>query len=305
MQRRLKRISNEINELNKSIDILESNGIYFHVDEDNINFIYAMLVGPEKTPYEKGFYFFHFEYPTEYPMKPPKATYCTQGNFAGDSVVRNVRFNPNLYTCGKVCLSMLNTWSGPGWVPANTISNVLVAIQALVLNEMPLQNEPGFELSSKTVLEKYNKIIEYANIKISVFEMIFNPPQKFAVFKPKMNEIFKKNIDFYRNFILSRYETLNKTLVESPAYGMKFILDYDKLLIQIEYTINKISDMEVDEICKQFNDNFIDSKDYSSNQPPKNKKIKIDEKETDKKKTKKTEDTKVTEVTKDTKDSKI
>ena len=28
-----------------------------------------------------------------------------------------VRFNPNLYHCGKVCLSLLGTWSGPSWQP--------------------------------------------------------------------------------------------------------------------------------------------------------------------------------------------
>lgn len=31
-----------------------------------------------------------------------------------------MRFNPNLYNCGKVCLSLLGTWSGgrgEGWDP--------------------------------------------------------------------------------------------------------------------------------------------------------------------------------------------
>jgi Ubiquitin-conjugating enzyme len=32
----------------------------------------------------------------------------------------SVRFNPNLYNCGKVCLSLLGTWSGPSWSPANS-----------------------------------------------------------------------------------------------------------------------------------------------------------------------------------------
>jgi hypothetical protein len=26
----------------------------------------------------------------------------------------------NLYNCGKVCLSLLGTWSGPGWDPAHS-----------------------------------------------------------------------------------------------------------------------------------------------------------------------------------------
>lgn len=32
----------------------------------------------------------------------------------------SVRFNPNLYNCGKVCLSLLGTWSGPSWDPATS-----------------------------------------------------------------------------------------------------------------------------------------------------------------------------------------
>lgn len=27
----------------------------------------------------------------------------------------NVRFNPNLYQQGTVCLSLLGTWGGPSW----------------------------------------------------------------------------------------------------------------------------------------------------------------------------------------------
>ena len=26
--------------------------------------------------------------------------------------------NPNLYVNEKICLSMINTWSGPGWLPS-------------------------------------------------------------------------------------------------------------------------------------------------------------------------------------------
>jgi hypothetical protein len=65
-----------------------------------------------------------------------------------------LRLNPNLYGCGKVCLSLLGTWSGHGceqWNSAqSTMLQVLVSIQALILNEMPYFNEPGFEASANT-----------------------------------------------------------------------------------------------------------------------------------------------------------
>lgn len=129
---------------------------------------------------------------------------------------------------------MLNTWSGPGWVPTNTILNVLIALQAIVLNEQPLQNEPGFEAAKEDVLTRYNKIIEYANIKIAVIEMFIKQPPCFEVFKPKMTEILIKNIAFYRNYILSRINDLNKKEVESPAYGMRVTLDYEMIFTQFD-----------------------------------------------------------------------
>lgn len=59
-----------------------------------------------------------------------------------------LRINPNLYQCGKVCLSLLGTWHGnnsENWIPdKSTMLQVLVSIQALILNEKPFFNEPGY-----------------------------------------------------------------------------------------------------------------------------------------------------------------
>lgn len=250
MKGRLKRITKEYDELNKSSDILKDSGIYFNINDENINIVYAMLVGPKDTPYEGGFYFFKFEYPNDYPMSPPLATFYTKGNLKNGSLNVKVRFNPNLYTCGKVCLSMLNTWSGPGWVPTNTMSNVLVAIQALVLNETPLINEPGFENSAFSTLDKYNKIIEYANIKIAVFENLFNTPSEFIVFQPIMRKIYKENIHLYRDYILKRNAEVNNIEIESPAYGMKTTLDYSMMVYQVDEILHKIIQIEMEELAK-------------------------------------------------------
>lgn len=60
-----------------------------------------------------------------------------------------LRINPNLYESGKVCLSLLNTWTGTGseaWNPgSSTILQVLLSLQALVLNEKPYFNEAGYD----------------------------------------------------------------------------------------------------------------------------------------------------------------
>ena len=50
---------------------------------------------------------------------------------------------------GKVCLSLLGTWSGAKgemWEPAHsTMLQVIVSIQSLILVPQPYFNEPGYE----------------------------------------------------------------------------------------------------------------------------------------------------------------
>jgi hypothetical protein len=43
-------------------------------------------------------------------LRLPQVQFLTTGG-------GTVRFNPNLYNCGKVCLSLLGTWAGPSWQP--------------------------------------------------------------------------------------------------------------------------------------------------------------------------------------------
>lgn len=64
-----------------------------------------MIAGPEGTPYAGGLFEFDCFLPLEYPHKPPQVHLRTTGG-------GSVRFNPNLYNNGKVCLSLLGTWPG-------------------------------------------------------------------------------------------------------------------------------------------------------------------------------------------------
>ena len=118
-----------------------TNNIIVKVDEKNMRIMYVVIIGAKGTPYEGGFYFFLVEFPEDYPHKCPKVKFCT--------LDKGVRFNPNLYRDGKVCLSLLGTWSGPGWTSCCTIASILLSIQSLVLHDKPLTNEPGFENSPK------------------------------------------------------------------------------------------------------------------------------------------------------------
>ena len=126
------RIMNDYIDFNKN----KPDGIYLWIDKENIYQQYALIIGPQNTPYFGGYFIFDIKFPTNYPEKPPEIKMLTINN--------KVRFNPNLYQCGKVCLSILGTWAGPNWKPIMNIRLVLTSIVSL-MGEYPIQNEPGFE----------------------------------------------------------------------------------------------------------------------------------------------------------------
>ncbi|KAL2611996.1 hypothetical protein R1flu_023688 [Riccia fluitans] len=113
--------------------------IYVRVYEERMDLIRAVIVGAAGTPYHDGLFVFDIYLPPEYPGVPPVVHYQSGG----------LRLNPNLYENGKVCLSLLNTWTGKGsevWHPiTSSILQVLVSIQGLVLNEKPYFNEAGYD----------------------------------------------------------------------------------------------------------------------------------------------------------------
>ena len=53
------------------------NNIYYQTNEENINEVIVMLVGPQDTPYANGFYFFKCIYPDNYPYEPMKVKFLT------------------------------------------------------------------------------------------------------------------------------------------------------------------------------------------------------------------------------------
>lgn len=114
-----------------------------------------MLTGPLDTPYAAGCFFFDVTL-HDYPHRAPSVKFLTTGG-------GRVQFNPNLYPCGRVCLSLLGTWSGPGWQPnVSTLLQVLVSIQGLILVPDPYFNEPGYErrrgsATGKALSDEYNR----------------------------------------------------------------------------------------------------------------------------------------------------
>jgi len=140
-------------------------GIFLHSDESNIANHIALIIGPDNTPYEGGFFFFEIRFPNDYPFKPPRIEIRTS------DPTGTMRFNPNLYINGKVCLSLLGTWSGPQWSPIQSLSTCLLAIQCL-MNEMPLENEPGYERVARKQKLAYNEAVTQLVLKEAVIRQL-------------------------------------------------------------------------------------------------------------------------------------
>lgn len=142
--------------------------IYVSADEEDITKITALILGPLDTPYAAGFFHFDIRVTSDYPMKPPQVVLRTTDG-------SRVRFNPNLYSSGRVCLSILGTWEGPSWSSAESLSSVLLSIQSLMTPE-PYHNEPGYETrgDAATILE-YNDYIQYETLRVAVVGMLDHP----------------------------------------------------------------------------------------------------------------------------------
>ena len=107
-------------------------------DANRIYMIRFLVIAPVDTPYSNGCFEFEMVIGNNYPNGPPRVQLLTTGR-------GSFRFNPNLYDNGKVCLSLLGTWAGPGWDPqSSTLLQILVSIQSLILVPDPYFNEPGY-----------------------------------------------------------------------------------------------------------------------------------------------------------------
>lgn len=214
------------------VNPLTSEGIYYIHDEDNMLKGYAMIIGPEQTLYADGFFFFKLDIPYNYPYAPPTVTYLTQGD--------NIRFHPNLYRNGKVCLSILNTWRGEQWTACQTLRSVLLTLVTLFHNK-PLLNEPGITERYKD-FKAYNKIIEFKTYDVAIYKIVAQQdfiPVGFSTFFIFIKKHFlKKYEEIIKRIDKKRKENEGATdpdVVSVGLYNMKNIfIDYNDIRNKLE-----------------------------------------------------------------------
>ncbi|XP_026673071.1 (E3-independent) E2 ubiquitin-conjugating enzyme UBE2O isoform X2 [Ceratina calcarata] len=186
--------------VSKELKLLKNSlppGIWVKGFEDRIDLYSVMFRGPEKTPYEDGLFLFDFQLSADYPAAPPLCHYISYCND---------KLNPNLYEDGKVCVSLLGTWSGRGtevWTSSSTLLQVIVSIQGLILVPEPYFNEAGFEKQKGSQQGKensrmYNEMVVLKLVQAQT-KLLQHPP---PVFRDIIIEHFKR----HANKLLQRLE---------------------------------------------------------------------------------------------------
>lgn len=223
----LKRLNAEFVALRKNLPCDFSASVFLMYDSQDISKIRVLVSGPVDTVYAHGLYLFDVRIPANYPSEPPMVAIWTTGN-------GSFRFNPNLYSNGKVCLSLINTWEGlpeEKWSPVNSnLFQVLISIQSLVMTNKIIQNEPGYgklaENSHENTLYKFEVL--YGNIRFAIIDTIKNPPKGFEEVVEKHFSLKCKQISEMTNFYIKaarEYKPLKNLKSQNP--GVQAILEID------------------------------------------------------------------------------
>jgi ubiquitin-conjugating enzyme E2 Z len=211
---------------------LTEHGIYYVHNDQNIMKGYACVMGPDDTIYKHGAYLFTFDFPGEYPFKPPVVKYCTNDG--------KTRFHPNLYRNGKVCLSILNTWKGEQWTSCQSIKTILLTLVTLFHNK-PLLCEPGFKESSPDFIP-FNKTIEYKNFQIAINNIESRLVNNFILFKPFIKKHILENQKCIEETLEKNKDSENNGLViKVRTYSMSTKLDYSQVQIDFAELIKNYS----------------------------------------------------------------
>lgn len=224
-QKSVMRILSEISSLKKNLPLNWETSIWMRVSKTNFNIISVVIAGPKNTPYENGLFEFHVYLPTDYPNTAPQVLINTTDG-------GKVRFNPNLYANGKVCLSLLGTWGGSGgevWnKQTSSLLQVLVSIQSLILVDDPYFNEPGYEKYMKEekfikASKDYNEEKQISTINLAMINHIKNPI-------PGFEDVVKEHFTKKKEEILNRMEIWiqngkNKDVIKSKYDELKVLLD--------------------------------------------------------------------------------
>ena len=208
-------IMKQIQQLSSSLPLTDGSGIFFRQDTNNLSLFKFLIIPNEDTPYKYGCFVFDVFLPANFPNEPPRVVHVT-------SKKNNFRINPNLYSDGKVCLSLLGTWSGQSqsekWIApsanssGSTFLQLMLSIYSMIFTEYPWYNEPGREngINNRSINKQsidYNNEIREGTIKYAIMNQLKYPEDGFE-------SVIKTHFKLKKNEILEYLKVQNKNTYE-------------------------------------------------------------------------------------------
>lgn len=222
-----RRIINELKQIQQPLTHYDSKRTFYYLPNESTYLEGTILIfGIDDTPYFGGFYFFNNNFTTSYPSTPPKWKFLSNDGI--------IRYNPNLYTTGHVCLSILNTWDKPTWAISQCLSSVIEAVRTHLFNDNPLCNEPGYANTNTQTHKDYKNLITYQNINSNIYTNIMNTPNYALPFKTIMVENFLKNKNRIKETINTLLPLNGKILRSSYGNNCNIVFDINQLMTKYD-----------------------------------------------------------------------
>jgi len=166
------------------------------VCESKMNQCQMLIIPADTTPYAGGCFIFDILLPSDYPNQVPTCNLQTTGG-------GTVSFNPNLYSDGTVCLSLLGTWQGDNtWTKNSSLLQLAVSLQSLVFVPEPFYNEPGYESQQgtsggKNQSKDYNQDVRVNTVTHAMLTQLSTPP-------PGWETVIRTHFKLQKDDILER-----------------------------------------------------------------------------------------------------
>jgi ubiquitin-protein ligase len=227
----IRRMAQEYTSLMKDLPITWDSSVFIRANEDDTRCMKVLIIGPPETPYWNGVFIFDVHTPDGYPKCNPLMIFRNHGG---------KRFNPNLYGCGKVCLSLLGTWGTNQWnAETSTLMQLFISVQSLILIENPYYNEPGHESrcnndTGKKTSADYNISCKYYTLAHTMYDLLTKPDAY-----PEFKDVYMTHFALKKKEIMEQCDKW-----ASEAYDVKEI--YQHTIIPKQSTIdtaNKVKEL--------------------------------------------------------------
>ncbi|KAL8268393.1 hypothetical protein R6Q59_002191 [Mikania micrantha] len=155
--------------------------IFVRAYQGSVNLLRAVIIGPKKTPYHDGLFFFDIRFPSKYPKDPPVVHYCFDG----------LEINPNIHLDGSLFLRLPKRDEAGFlldleriWVPGTSDMISFLIFLRNLFNAMPLLNDVlhGHPASFGALqVLFYNEVAFIKSLK-TMMAVMNNPPKNFEDF---------------------------------------------------------------------------------------------------------------------------